>query len=883
MMVESTLSTKDGLSTVVEHQKTLEKTKAKTPAPYPSKSKKDALEWSNDTEDDIESDEEWEDPRKGPPSTWDPKTFDEQTSEMGFWKEQNGPRRVQDLSSPTLADVPPEERKLSSDEEEEWPFQSACAFEEMNRRKRTKSHQNALTSDNQCTGSKSNAARSYAGPDSPPAGLTRKSSEDLNEETKQALDDGSDDIDESDRTQAWKMRETWKSSSHSKSSNSETSGHFIGNKKGRKSDVNGAESNRSCRPDASDDDDIVEDFESNRPEKPKRKAWRSRSEDRNGDSEKSDDDADLGVSSFHGLRKDADKKTTRSNSRGRRTPTGGRIGGSARNKTPRSGRPSRRKMKGKDPHQDEEGEIERVERVRLKSEDNGTPSSRSSRERRRARQRAYSDDAAPDYEKELTTIEAPSSGGRRPPSGRAQVPRSSSERFRRAVEDDDEESEAITMRAQETLCRANNELSQSAHGIRRHHGGGGGLDRRSYHGIEYSRRGQEMRRTPRKPIRHYDNVDSAGSFGGESYDSYEDGGSVYSARTLESIEDYEEITGMDFQTPGMIDFDAEVLDLMQRANPETTAHLDRRVNRKREQVLYDQNMPMMTRQALLTRQASALVQRQVVDGSNIDRRRLLLRSDSMSSVNSHDDLTMSNHRSLRGPPGRRAPPRSRSSGLGAMVPGGGAPRPTDPENRRGVFRTRSSTGTNSFKQYPNKPNRVQSISRRNPGDQIEPHSMRGPSVSNDSILRRRSLQRAKSTTSLRRASDHRVITPKKADRRLPGREDLGSDESGSESDYSDVVSDEESLTPSPRKQFRQVHTAARHPPPRAKSDVLPRMKPIRTKSTDKKDMTNKRNRRKLHLLMYESKMGIEMRDLFKKARDGVAPRSPIKTLMMPSP
>ncbi|KAL3902205.1 MAG: hypothetical protein SGARI_005954 [Bacillariaceae sp.] len=209
---------------------------------------------------------------------------------------------------------------------------------------------------------------------------------------------------------------------------------------------------------------------------------------------------------------------------------------------------------------------------------------------------------------------------------------------------------------------------------------------------------------------------------------------------------------------------------------------------------------------------------------------------------------MSNHRSLRGGPGRRAPPRSKSSGLGAMVPGGAGGRPSDPENRRGVFRTRSSTGTNSFKQYHNKPNRVQSMSRR---DQIEPHSMRGAPSS--------------------------VITPRK--------EEVVSDDSGTDSEDSDVVSDSESLTPSPKKQLRRPPPAkAKRPPPRAKSEILPpRRKVVPAKPADKKDMTNKRNRRKLHLLMYEAKMGVEMKDLFKQVQDGVAPRSPIKTLMMPSP
>mmetsp|Transcript_23595 Transcript_23595/g.38449 ORF Transcript_23595/g.38449 Transcript_23595/m.38449 type:complete len:447 (+) Transcript_23595:456-1796(+) len=446
------------------------------------------------------------------------------------------------------------------------------------------------------------------------------------------------------------------------------------------------------------------------------------------------------------------------------------------------------------------------------------------------------------------------------------------------------------MRAQETLNRA--ELSQSAHNVRRYHSGGlGSLDRRSYHGTEISRRQQsDARRTPRRPTRHYEDVDSAGSFGGDSYDDdsyddsyddpYHEGASVH---TMESIEDLEDFTGMEFQTPGMIDIDAAVVDLMHRANPETTAHLDRRVHRRREQVAYDQNMPLMTRQALLTRQASAQVARQVVDGSNIDRKRLLLRTDSMSSVTSHEDLSLSNHRSLRGAPGRRAPPRSKSSGLGAMIPGGGAPRPTDPEGRRGVFRTRSSTQTNSFQQYHNKPNRVQSLSRRPGSDQIDPHSMRGTS-SGDSLLRRRSLQRAKSTTSLRRPGDAQAVTPQKPQRRGSKKDDDSSSSSGSDdSEDSDVVSDDESPTPSPRKPVRRRPPPSRKAPMRAKSDILPMKKPIVAKSTDKKDMTDKRNRRKLHLLMYEAKMGVEMKDLFKQVREPVTPRSPVKTLLMPSP
>merc|ERR1712110_1410247 len=122
----------------------------------------------------------------------------------------------------------------------------------------------------------------------------------------------------------------------------------------------------------------------------------------------------------------------------------------------------------------------------------------------------------------------------------------------------------------------------------------------------------------------------------------------------------------------------------------------------------------MTRQALLTRQASAQVRRQVLDGSNIDRNRLLLRNDSMSSTNSRDELALSSHRSIRSSHGRRAPPRSKSSGLGVMGRNGylqslaGPARPSDSDDRRRLFRSRSSHGaqTASFNQYSkNKPNK----------------------------------------------------------------------------------------------------------------------------------------------------------------------------------
>jgi len=343
---------------------------------------------------------------------------------------------------------------------------------------------------------------------------------------------------------------------------------------------------------------------------------------------------------------------------------------------------------------------------------------------------------------------------------------------------------------------------------------------------------------------------------------------------------------MDLQTPGMVDFDEEMLDLMRRANPEVTDHLDRRVHRKREMIAYDQNMPMMTRQALLTRQASAQVQRQFFDGSNIDRKRLLLRNDSMSSTNSHDDLTLSSHRTMRSAHGRRAPPRAKSSGLGAMGRDGymhsigGPTRPSDLDDRRRKFRSRPQTA--SFNQYSqNKPNKARSLSRRASGDLIQPHTMRETSRSSDHTARRGPPQRANSTMCLRRStsSDHGALRmPEHKNRRKKETYDGGhssDDDSGSDTELaSDFGSPSSSLKKTQsRDSIQNIPTKS--------SSLHGKKKDV--KSANKNDMSNKRNRSKLHLLMYKTKMSVDMEVLFRNVSKGETPRSPIKTLRMPSP
>jgi hypothetical protein len=52
---------------------------------------------------------------------------------------------------------------------------------------------------------------------------------------------------------------------------------------------------------------------------------------------------------------------------------------------------------------------------------------------------------------------------------------------------------------------------------------------------------------------------------------------------------------------------------------------------------------------------------------------------------------------------------------------------------------------------------------------------------------------------------------------------------------------------------------------------------------DKQDMTVKRHRRKLHGLMYQVKMSVEMKELLKEVQKGEVPKSPIKSLLMDEP
>jgi len=649
----------------------------------------------------------------------------------------------------------------------------------------------------------------------------------------------------------------------------------------RESDDNGVDkspSNRKLRKNTRqkekcDDEGMVEDADDKQPTKPARRTTRRVSpESKTVDN----DDNELSVGSFHSLRKDSDKPRSRSNTSRRRTPNSGR-----RTKTPTSGsgRPNRRRLKDKALNNSDHIPVSKnieisddvdsrgTQEIDLKDEEFASGSTRTRRERRRDRERLVSNDVIRDARKIKSNSSNSSSrlGRSSLSTRRGGIRRSHSERWNRAVEslegDGAESPQVIRRRAHESLNRASDGLSRSAHSrIRRNHSSGlarmtGSLNNRSHHGLESDRRASsDVRRTPRRAIRRHQVAESSGSLGDDSIDSF---GDARSQATLESIDDFEDFGedfyGMELQTPGMVDFEEEMLDLMQRANPEVTDHLDRRVHRKREMVVYDHNMPMMTRQALLTRQASAQVQRQFFDGSNIDKKRLLLRNDSMTSNNS-------SHRAMRTTHGRRVPPRAKSSGLGAMGRGGymdsmgGSTRQSDSDDRRRVFRSKSSQAASFNQYYQNKPNKVRSLSRRASGDLVQPHAMRGQSRSNDQ--RRRSVQRASSTTALSRSNSSDHVAPRKPQRKSGDR--LSSED--------DCGNDAELGSPSYSLKGSSIHDL-----------VLDR------KKSDKNDMSNKQNRSKLHFLMYVTKMSVNMDVLFQKVRDGEKPRSPIDTLRMPSP
>lgn len=792
------------------------------------------------------------------PGIWDPNAFEQQAPSS--WKQAKEPKRIQDISSPLLVEPEPDKLRSNSDEEE-WPFKSPCKMEEKKKKKRmTPKKDSGASSDIESEDENPLMTANGDKGDVVPKTISRTVSDDPDED--EDIDDDPDDESQSESKKKEKHRSNSQGSKSSKESSRRSS---------KKKDQEPSLPRRGRgRPDADDEDDESpskpararrgstrdseggEDLEvdsAGRPKKPKRKGTKSEVV---GDGD-GDEDEDLPSGSFHKLAKDADKKRSTSKSRKSSKAPGSASSGRRRRVKDKSMDAS--SHSAEDDSVDEFGEEEHE--IQLK-DDEGTPGGGRPgwRERR---------------EKNLT---APGSGGRRPPSSRrAQMRRASSERsserWNRAVEGvDDEEDEEDP----------NKDMSRSAHQVKRYNSGGmtrmsAGLGTASYHGMEGGGAGRHRtpnRRPPRKAMQTPNSDNSGESFGGDDYE-YEMNLSGRSARTLESIDDLEDFEHIDFQTPGMVNYDDEVIELMKKANPEYTAHLERRVNRKRDAVNYDQNMPMMTRQALMTRTASTQVQRQFVDQSGIDRRRLMVRSMSNSSMGgaSADELSMSQHRQqfARPAPSRRPPPRTRSSGMAALSRSEHPQPSQDP--RRGVYRTKSGASTSTFRQNQ-KPNRVLSVPRRPDG--VEVTSRKGPPED-----RKGNIARAQSM----HAAVGRRVSPKKPERRvpktidkpareLPREKEDEKDDNSSVSEDSDVESEDEMVTKSPPKPRRKI-------PIKKVTPTVPR------KKTDKRDFTVKRNRAKLHSMIYESKMLVDMDELLKQVQQGEVQRSPIKTLLMPSP
>jgi hypothetical protein len=564
--------------------------------------------------------------------------------------------------------------------------------------------------------------------------------------------------------------------------------------------------------------------------------------------------------------------------------------GQATGRKPRRLSKSRR-AKDKDPPAENPAEDLFDRRSRSRSREGRRSKSKGSRtkgsdsaekpKRRAIKKEAIGDEEQDDYDEEVT-MELKLKGGDSDddyvPQQKMVTPTSKRPGHRRRKSSSDSDPDAIQRRAQQSIANANAEMSRSAHGVRRHHSGDGleGMGRPLSAGARNTRRAR----------RQQDLLGSA-SYHETMDDQYNLTLSGRTDRSLDSIEDLEDFEHVDFQTPGIVmDYDEEIEELMHKNVPEHTAQLNRRVHRKRDQVEFDQNMPMMTRQALMTARASAMAMRGRVDVSTDERRRMMLDDSSHGK----DAMNRSGH-------GRRgAPSRTRSSTIGmqAMARAGAVASEADEDNKRSLFRTRSGAGTNSFMKYMNKPNKLAqqpgSGGRRPPprtasgaGDAIGRHSSRGPSAS-AAMERRGALQRAKSSGALTRPMpvrrDPRAVDKGAADDapKPLTKSDVDSDEESSDSSGdSSVDSMAEDLTsPVNKKPPRKSGTDAPPAPPRSPAKKMKTPKAPK-KKFDKRDFKVEKSRRKLHAVMYEAKMGVNMKDLMKKAKkDG-------KTGIQPKP
>lgn len=528
---------------------------------------------------------------------------------------------------------------------------------------------------------------------------------------------------------------------------------------------------------------------------------------------------------------------------------------------------------------------------RSKSKGSRSKTDGAEKPRRRAVKKDSVENQEPQYEEEMVeTMEMKLKGGESDDENQMKVVtptagRPGHRRRKSGGDGDMKDPDAIQRRAQESIANANAEMSRSSHSgsshsaRRQHSGGVDSAGRPLSAGSRNTRSARRKKQDMLGTASYHETLD----------DRYQMNLSGRTDRSLDSIEDLEDFEHVDFQTPGIVmDYDEEIEELMHKNVPEHTAQLNRRVHRKRDQVAYDQNMPMMTRQALMTQRASAMAMRGRVDVSNDERRRMMLDDSSHGK----DAMGRSGH-------GRRgAPSRTRSSTIGmqAMVRGGAAADANE-DNKRSLFRTRSGAGTNSFMKYMNKPNKVAQASgpgaRRPPprttsgsGDALGRHSQRGPPSASAAVERRGALQRAKSTTALTRPQptrrDPRALDKEAAnDAPKPlrkGQVETDSD-SDAESTSSSGDSSVDSMAEDVESPVKKPARSAKGPPvPPPRSPPVKKIKSPKAarKKFDKRDFKVEKSRRKLHAVMFEAKMGVNMKDLIKKVKKdgktGVQPK-----------
>merc|ERR1740130_204250 len=411
---------------------------------------KNSIERSNNDADGINTNCEWkvQDSSKERPSEWDPQEFYQQTDNVEAWNDTHGPNRAQDLPSPTLAEVASGQGGSLKKEKKGIKTKSDKFSAE-----KTNDHDDVGINDIDIDKSKSQGKGKHRNSNAP----TRKGS------IKGITNDHSQDS-RGRKEDARPLAPRRTKDRHEIDNKSTCIDKPSSEPKIR---ANSTKQEEDC------DKATVEDGDDKQPTKPERRGARRRSPE--NDEANGKDEDELGNGSFHTLRLDSDKPSSRSKERRTTNST-------SRNKTPSGGKPDRRRVKGKtldcSDHPPDDKHIEtddsaddgaddsvddRVTQEDLKDEDNVAQSSstRSRRDRRKIQERAPSND------RESETPDSKSSDASR--SGRnlkrGGIHRSYSERWMRKVEGVDSEGvddpTVIRRRAEESLNRASDGLSRS--------------------------------------------------------------------------------------------------------------------------------------------------------------------------------------------------------------------------------------------------------------------------------------------------------------------------------------------------------------------------------------------------------------------------------------